>query len=204
LTRRERDRVFGRKQHAFTLLELLVALAILAMLSVLGYRAISALTDSELRLSAETTRWRSLDQLFMRLEADVREALPRTSRAGDTVEPAWLGNIDGNGNAQLRFSRAGPEFNVEAGSAGQRLGYRLQDGAIEVLYWPYLDVPNATVPQAYALVDGVARFQIDYLDRNSAWQRVWPQAGEAELPRAIRVTLTLVGGATVERWMVLR
>ena len=42
----------------------------------------------------------------------------------------------------LRFSRAGPEFTLEPGSAGQRIGYRLRNGAVEVLYWPHLDQPR--------------------------------------------------------------
>jgi general secretion pathway protein J len=190
--------------RGFTLLELLVALSILALLSLLGYRAIAALADGEVRLSSETARWRALDQLYTRLEADARQALPRAARTGDTTEPAWIGDVDQDGNAYLRFSRAGPEFSVEAGSAGQRLGYRLRDGAIEVLYWPYLDVATGSAPAAYALADGVARVSIDYLDRNAAWQPRWPLAGEPALPRALRVTLTLADGTSVDRTLVLR
>ena len=67
-------------------------------------------------------------------------------------EPAWIGSVDAAGDAELRFSRAGPEFTLEAGSGGQRIGYRLRNGAVEVLYWPYLDQPASVPPQAYALV----------------------------------------------------
>jgi len=188
----------------FTLLELLVALAILALLSVLGYRALASLTDSEVRLAAEGTRWRTLDQLFMRLESDLRQAQPRAVRNANRTEPAWLGDTDREGNADLRFSRAGPEFALEAGSAGQRLGYRLRDGAIEVLYWPYLDIAPGLAPTAYVLADGITRFRVDYLDRGGAWRERWPMAGESPLPGAVRVELTLADGATVERWLALR
>ena len=51
-----------RAGRGFTLIELLIALAIMAMLSVLGYRALASLTDSEAQLSAEAQRWRSLDR----------------------------------------------------------------------------------------------------------------------------------------------
>ena len=64
----------------------------------------------------------------------------------------------------LRVSRAGPEFSLEPGSAGQRIGYRLRDGAVEVLYWPHLDQPAGVAPTAYALAGGIARFDIAYLD----------------------------------------
>ena len=62
-------------QRGFTLLELLVALAIFSLLSVLGYRAVAALTASESQLSAEAQRWQALDALFARLEGDFRQAV---------------------------------------------------------------------------------------------------------------------------------
>src|SRR5512144_3334387 len=70
----------------FTLIEVLIALAIMAMLSLLGYRALAALTDSEAQLSAEAQRWRAIDALFARLEADLREAVPRAVRYGGRTE----------------------------------------------------------------------------------------------------------------------
>jgi len=194
----------GARRRGFTLLEVLVALAILALLSVLGYRALASLADSEVRLTAETRRWRSLDLLFTRLEADLREALPRDVRAGNGKAPAWLGGTDSGGNTELSFSRAGPEFALDVGSAGQRLGYRLRDGAVEVLYWPYLDNAPATVPTAHALADGIARFRIEYLERGGSLRGDWPVSGDDALPRAVRVELTLAGGETVERWLALR
>jgi len=194
----------GAGHRGFTLLEVLVALAILALLSVLGYRALASLADSEVRLTGETRRWRSLDLLFTRLEADLRAALPRDARAGNATLRAWQGGTDRAGNAELTFSRAGPEFTLDVGSAGQRLGYRLREGAVEVLYWPYLDNGPETAPTAHALVDGIARLQIEYLDRGGALREFWPIPGEAPLPRAVRVELTLAGGETVERWLALR
>ena len=190
--------------RGFTLVELLVALAILALLSVLGYRSIASLTDSEVRLSAETGRWRSLDALFTRLEADLRQAQPRGARIAGGIEPAWLGGADFDGNADLRFSRSGPEFALEPGSAGQRLGYRLRNGAVEVLYWPYLDIAPGALPTAYVLADGISRVRVDYLDSSGAWRERWPVAGGPALPRAVRVELTLAEGETVDRWLVLQ
>jgi len=188
----------------FTLIELLIALAILGLVSVLGYRGLAALTDSEAKLAAEAVHWRTLDALFARLEADARGALPRDVRTGAGSEPAWVGGVDGSGDAEFRFSRAGPEFAIEPGSGGQRIGYRLRNGAIEVLYWPFLDQPSAVVPEAHALIGNVARFRVAYLDARGAWRERWPALGEPPIPRAIRVVLTLAGGEVIERWLALR
>ena len=192
------------KRSGFTLIELMIALAILGLVAVFGYRALASLTDSEAQLAAEASHWRELDALFARLEADMREALPRDVRTGSGTEPAWLGDVDGSGNAQLRFSRAGPEFSPEAGSAGQRIGYRLRDSAIEVQYWPRLDQPASVAAQPYALAGGIAAFRVGYLDSAGAWRERWPVLGESAVPRAVRVGITLASGEQIERWLALR
>ena len=196
----------GPRLHGdgFTLVEILIALAILALVAVLGYRAVSSLTDSEARLAAESERWRGLDALFARLESDMRAAEPREARVGATVEAAWLARTDESGNAELRLSRAGPEFSLEPSSPGQRLGYRLRNGAIEVLYWPHLDLPAGVAPAAYALAGRIARFDVGYLDSGHGWHDHWPLLGESPVPRAVRIVLTLNDGAVVERWITLR
>ncbi len=195
----------GRTRSAgFTLIEILIALAILALVAVLGYRAVSSLTESEARLAAESERWRGLDALFARIESDMRLALPRTVRAGEASEPGWLAGTDERGNAVLRIARAGPEFAQEPGSAGQRIGYRVRDGAVEVLYWPHLDQPEGVAPAVYALAGGIAHFEIAYLDRRGAWHDRWPLLGESVLPRAVRVLLSLDDGNSVERWITLQ
>src|SRR5206468_10040078 len=111
---------------------------------------------------------------------------------------------DLDGNADLRFSRSGPEFTLEPGSTGQRLGYRLRNGAVEVLYWPYLDIAPGSMPTAYVLAEGIGRFRVEYRDRGGTWREQWPIQGELALPRAVRVRLTLAEGDELERWLVLQ
>jgi general secretion pathway protein J len=189
----------------FTLIEVLLALAIFAVISVLAYRATAALTDGETQLSAEALRWRTLEALFARFEGDLRQAVPRASRQGSGIEPAWLGvPADSSGNAALVFTRAGAEFVDDPGIAGQRIGYRLRGHAIEIAYWPRLDNASDVAPTVYALVDGVTAFRIAYLSRSGAWRNAWPAQDEPPLPRAVRVDLTLDNGEAIERWFALR
>jgi general secretion pathway protein J len=192
------------KRSGFTLLEVLIAIAIVALLALMGYRALSALSESESRLSAEATRWRTLDLFFARLEADLREAVPRPARSGAAREAAWLAAVDAAGNGALAFSRAGPDFAIDPGSVGQRLGYRLRNGSIEVLYWPGYDRPRDGEPAAYALLSGVTQFRLSYLTGTGIWVDSWPIGGEADLPRATRVMVTLASGEEIERWLALR
>ena len=198
------DRTASR-DAGFTLVEVLLALAIFGVIAVLGYRATASLTDGEAHLSAEAQRWRTLDALFTRFEADVRQAVPRGARSGSAIEPAWLAlPADSAGNAALVFSRAGAEFADDPGIAGQRIGYRLRGHAVEIAYWPQLDNAANVEPAVYTLVDGVSGFRVAYQSRAGAWRDNWPLPGEADLPRAVRVDLKLSSGEAIERWFVLR
>jgi general secretion pathway protein J len=193
-----------RRIGGFTLIEIVIALAIMALLALLGYRAVASLSDSEARLSAEAQRWRALDTLFARLEADVRQAVPRAVRNGVGTEPAWVGAADAIGNGELRFSRAGSDFVAEPGVAGQRLGYRLRDGRIEVLYWAHYDEPATVAPDVYPLVGGVAQLRLAYLDDRDNWRDRWPALADAPIPRALRIDVVLASGETIERLLALR
>ena len=93
--------------RGFTLIEVLVALAVLAALATFAWRATASLVEGEARLAAEARRWQMLDAVFSRLEADVRAAVPRPVRVPGGREPAWTGGIDASGQASFAFTRAG-------------------------------------------------------------------------------------------------
>ncbi|MEO7500915.1 MAG: type II secretion system minor pseudopilin GspJ [Casimicrobiaceae bacterium] len=194
--------------RGFTLIEILVALSILAVVALLAYRATAAMTDGEARLSAESEHWRTLDRFFARIEADMRQAVPRGSRHGGAVEPAWWAQAaDSVGNTVLVFTRAGPDFAIEPGIAGQRIGYRLANDRVEVVYWPQLDnVDNVDDGRAaaYALVGGVRRFRVQQVGAGKDWLPRWPVGGDAGVPRAVRVEIELADGTAIDRVIVLR
>ena len=194
-----------RRAPGFTLVEALVAIAILALVALLAWRATAAMTDGEARLSAESVRWRQLDALLTRMEGDMREAIPRSVRHGTQTEAAWSAvPDDAEGDTSLVFTRAGPEAIDEPGSGGQRVGYRRRGGRIEVLYWPRLDNGTATEPTTYALADGIARFSVLQLTPDDRWSDRWPLFGAGAIPRGVRIEIALADGSVIERWFALQ
>jgi general secretion pathway protein J len=193
----------GLKARGFTLIEALLALAIFGIIAILSYRATASMTEGEARLSAEAQRWRTLEALFTRFEADIRQAIPRTARTGAQREPAWVGTTF-DGHAALAFTRSGSEFFVEPGASGQRLGYRLRGSTLELAYWPAIDHEATVNPAIYPLVSGVTGFDLEYLTRAGLWRDRWPLLGEDDLPRAVKITLTLDDGARIDRLFTLR
>ncbi len=187
----------------FTLVEVLVALAVLAVFATFAWRATASLVEGEGRLASEARRWQTLDALYARIEADVRAAVPRAVRVPGGREHAWTGSVDANGQAAFAFTRAGGDP-AGAGAEGVRLGYRFNGGTVELLYWPRLDRGAGAEPVAYALADGIARLDVRYADDDGEWTDRWPPARSEGLPRALVVAFTLADGARLERFIVLR
>jgi general secretion pathway protein J len=194
-----------RSARGFTLVEALVAIAILALVALLAWRATASMTDSEVRLAAERARWQRLDAVLTRIEADLRASVPRAARRGAGTAAAWsLAPADAAGNALLVFTRAGPSAIDEPGSAGQRVGYRYRNQQIEVLYWPHIDNVSADDATSYGLTDDVASFRVFALTADDRWSDRWPLPGSLPIPRGVRVDLTLADGSVVERLLVLQ
>ena len=111
-----------------------------------------------------------------------------------------LGHVEGDG--ALAFVRGTP------GEAPQRIGYRLNTGRVELLYWPQLDAPAAVATSAYPVAEGVESWRISLANGSGHWVERWgetgPQPDDAQLPRGARIELTLLDGTQVERVLALQ
>jgi general secretion pathway protein J len=198
-----------QKQRGFTLIELLVALVILTLLSVAGYRGLDAVLQARERVSAETRKWQHLAFFFARMSQDVAQAVQRPVRDqdGTIVRAAWVGNavVVGEDDAELIFTRAGIPDQGAALLAPQRIGYRLEQGAIVMLRWPGLDQAPRARPVRYTVLEGVREFKLRYLDKDGIWQQQWQYSTDLiKLPQAAEVTLTLAGGEVITRLFALQ
>lgn len=189
-------------QRAFTLVELLIALAILALLVLGAYRAMTTLIDSERQLAAEQNRWQALARVFDRFEADLQRALPRPARLGANREPAMIGVNREAAAGSLRFSRAGDADPLLA-QGGQRIEYRTQEGRLELVLWPAFDLPPATAPQVLTLLEGVSSFRLRFASQGR-WLDRWPEGQDlGSLPRGVEISLRLADGEDLQRIVVL-
>jgi len=177
------------RQRGFTLIEILVAVSLLAVLGVLGYRGVAAASANAAHLSGEASRWQDIALALARVGDDSRQAIAVAGRDADGRElPAWQ---LGGQPAQLTLTRA------VAGGELRRLAYRCQAGGLELLLWPAYDAPASQV--SHRLLAGVSGCELSVLDHERRWLTVWPQRDGRALPRALRLRLTLAEGGTVER-----
>ena len=190
----------------FTLIEVMTALLILSLLSLMSYRGLSAVLDTRDHVNQETEKWRAIEKLFGRFADDVRLAAPRAVRRGDALIPAWSGNGDsGSDQPLLEFSRFASHPGVDS---IRRVAYQLNDRhEIELLLRPGLDQVSDVIPSRYTLLRGVDKMEIEYLDRDLVWAKRWPGAAQADkvdaIPRAVRIRIVLTSGEELIRIFAL-
>jgi general secretion pathway protein J len=187
-------------QSGLTLIELLVAIALLALVTVMAYRGLDSMMRANDRTFAESERWRAATLLLERFAADVSQPAHRPVRgpAGAPLPEWWGRAITEPGGAQLEFSRKSPPGQDET-----RLGYRLRGGNVELMIWHVLDRAPASAAEVYSLLEGVSALQFRYLDAKGLWYDGWPVTNTEPLPRAVSIELTLAEGPTVKRIFAL-
>jgi general secretion pathway protein J len=187
-----------RPQSGLTLIELMVAVALLALLTVMAYRGLDSMTRANERTLAESERWRGATLFLERFAADVSQPARRPVR-GPAGAPlaAWWGRTmsePAGADAQFEFSRKSPPGQDET-----RLGYRLRGGIIELLVWRVLDRAPVSSPEVYPLLENVSALRFRHLDARGVWQEQWPVSDAEPLPRAVSIEFTLAEGPSVKR-----
>ena len=195
----------------FTLLEVLVAVGIFALLSAMAYGGLIRILDTRDRLDAERDYWRGLTMSLLQIEDDLAQARPRTIRGKDgSVRPAFLGQaVDSRalGDPSLEFTRGGlMVIGDGARSDLQRVGYRLHEGTLERLVWPALDLPPVSEPRAAPLIEHVEELRMRFYVSPGGWVDVWPPSAQTgappstnPLPAGVELTLKIEGRGEIVR-----
>jgi len=205
--------------RGFTLIELMVAVFITAMLLSMGYGAVNqaltnhdALTARQERLLAVQTTMRLFTQDFTQLTPrPVRQPLGDgwlPALAGAPGTTATTGSSTTGANAIVTLTRAG--WANPAGiqrSALQRVTYILEKGSLRREHWPVLDATMTTTTVRRELLDQVKSVTLRYMDVSFNWRDQWPPqalAGDPNAnlrlrPIAVEVTLVLEDWGTIVR-----
>jgi general secretion pathway protein J len=191
-------------QHGFTLIEILVATVILAIMGVMAYRGIAEARVAVVNAEGHLDRLRNVQRTLQIVVTDFRTLTRRPAREpiGDGYRATLL--RDPNAIALVELSRAGwPNGAGLPRGTSQRVIYRLEEGKLIREHWNAMDATLATPPVKRELIDRVQRVDIRYLTNGREWVAEWPQFGNIQefnqRPLAVEITLVLEDYGEIRR-----
>lgn len=193
--------------HGFTLLELLVAIAIFAILGTLAMSGYTQLQRQSEYAEQRLARVREVQRAVQLIVQDLSQIEPRPVREG-------LGEIRvpavAAGTAvdyPLQFTRAG--WSNTAGLARptlQRVGYRVDGEGLWRDHWATLDRTMTVEPVRVRLLAGVRSVRFRFMTPERSWVERWPLIegattvdAERQRPAAVEVTLDLEDWGEIRR-----
>jgi general secretion pathway protein J len=185
-----------KNAEGFTLLELLIAITVFAILSTIAYSGLDIVLDTEARTTKHIDQLSQLQKAFSLMLRDIEQVTDREVRDefGDPLLPMRSGGFSGE---LVEFTRGGRPNPMDLQRSNlQRIGYQLDEGVLYRIYWPQLDRAQEVKPIRTPLIDDIESVQLVFFDRDLKSQETWPpelnnqDASESpSLPRGLAITL---------------
>lgn len=192
-----------KNNRGFTLVEILVALFIFTILSMMLVGALRSVIDTQSHTEASAEQLSQLQMALLITSRDLEQAVDRPiTNAQGHQEEAFSGSIHGLRLTHMGYVNAAM---TQQHSIMQRSAYDWHEDGLWRKTWSAVDqAPGSTAHERLLIADVIdARFE--YLDESGHFQTDWPSHSQqaAALPRAVRMTLTLAKGGTITQVVVI-
>jgi general secretion pathway protein J len=179
----------------FTLVELLVAIAIFAVLSALGWKVFDYIGKVKIQNAMHEAKLGQLQEAYQQILRDTVQAVPLTANINHNIQSALVLQ---NGN--LSFSKTGVTDPLNQGIApDERIEYqyRQDEQKLYRLKYPNINQTGQQQPDSSVLLEGVEQYEVIALNPNEL--AAWPDASidlnqpaeRQRLPRGIKINLTV-------------
>lgn len=179
----------------FTLVELLVAIAIFAVLSALGWKVFDYLAKVKDRNAMHEANLEQLQESYQQILRDTMQAVPLTANVKGQQQPALVLH-----NGRFNFSKTGVTDPLQQGiSPHERVEYqyRADEKKLYRLKYRNLHQTGNDQPESSVMLDEVEAFEIVVLNPNelSSWPESSVDSQQTEqlrmLPKGIKINLTV-------------
>ena len=187
----------------FTLIEMLVALAIFGLVSAAGVTIMRFTVDNQAIVRAHTDRIAEFQRTRAILKADLAQAAVRRTRGPDgrPARESFYGASGDRPGLLLRLARRGWDNpGADPRASVQYVEYRFVDGRLERSARPELDGAVLGTPQV--LIDQLHSVAVAFLWRGQ-WLDSLPSGTESALPQAVRIDMTVDGIGPVSQLFVV-
>ncbi len=163
-----------RSVRGFTLLELMISIAIFSLMSIAAYRLFDSVLHAQRSTQAVWEHMAEVQRALLVIDRDFAQVVLRPVRDDyGSKEPAF---VAGKGEYLVEFTRGGWRNPLGLRrSELQRVAYWLdEDGRLMRRYWLMLDRTPDSEPVDQILFENVSRLSLQVQDAEKNWHRVWP------------------------------
>lgn len=176
--------------QGFTLLEVLIAIAISALIYVGAYSLLDSVIRTDERISEKRVNLEEVQRAFQIMQQDFEQIVPRSVKAGSEQSAALVYK---SFDKKIEFTRIGWRNPVKRPrSTMQRVAYFVEDNILYREHWLVLDRDNDTEAKKNKLLDGVESIELKFFDNvQDQWLDEWNKelSDKQILPAAIEVHL---------------
>lgn len=176
--------IYQLKVRGFTLLELLIAIAVFAIMSVMAYGGLSSVILNSTQTKVELEKIQAVQHAMFTITRDFSQISSRNIRDefGNTQPHLIAGS---NVDYLVEFTRGGRRNPAKLLRSNLlRVAYRYEDNKLSRLFWPQLDRTQGTEPYEDILLDNVITAELRYLDDSDEWHTQWPPLNASTAPDA--------------------
>ena len=182
------------KRNGFTLVEMLVALVIFAIIAAGALGLLRFSVDAEMASREKTGAIAADRRLIAVWSADMAQASPRPARGpGGEPEPAMLAGENGDLIAVTRSGWDNPS--AETRASLQRVVWRMDGNRLVRIGLPRVD--GAVRPEPSVMAELRGRPALRFRMAGGNWMGAWRPENPAELPAAVELSLPQADGTVL-------
>ncbi len=184
--------------RGFTLVEVLVAMSVFALVALIAAGVASAALETRNTLDATDGRLRQVQLARALLKADIGQVVWRPTRNafGGVGQSGFVGGSVGEREPLLAFVRGGwtNPAGAEARASLQYVEYALEGDALVRRTRAYLDPTPTTPIESVVILRAVSDVSVSFLT-GGTWKPQWRvgQASGLALPDAVALDMTIEG-----------